>query len=139
VTEGDVERIAARTGGRSFFEHRVPADAAYAAPDPDDPSWLALTVRSDGTRRVLKRGESGDCTFLGARGCVLREAERPLVCRLYPFSYSERGLDGEGPEYCPTTQLAPNGGSMVEVLGMRRSDAERWHAMLYAELRHGRP
>lgn len=137
VTDGDVERIAAHTGSRSFFERRAPLDPAYLDADEDDPNWLRYTVRPDGTRRVLKRQPNGDCGFLGAAGCTLDVETRPLVCRLYPFAYNENGLFGEDSDYCPTKMLAPRGQPMTEVLEIARTDGQRWHHQLYEELRHG--
>jgi Fe-S-cluster containining protein len=134
LTRGDVARVRATTGRDDFHAFRRPSDPAYGVPDPDDPNWAAWTVRRDGTRRVLARGPGG-CTFLGAHGCVLAEASRPLVCRLYPFTYTERAITGVDPDYCPTGLLAPDGRSMADVLGMSRLDAERWREMLYSELR----
>ena len=138
VTDGDIHRIAAHTtaAAADFVEFRAPADPAYLEPD-DDTNWLRYTVEPDGTRRVLRRREGGDCTFLGEAGCVLPLEVRPLVCRLYPYSYTERGIDGYDDDYCPTALLAPPGSglTMLTVLGMRIDDGRRWHTMLYAELR----
>jgi Fe-S-cluster containining protein len=146
VTAGDVARIAQfQAAGRApanpadFVERRAPADPEYVRPDPDDPNWLRYTVAADGTRRMLRKQANGDCTFLGAQGCVLPENVRPLVCRLYPYSYSERGLDGVDSEYCPTALLAPDGRSMAEVLDIPAATAEGWRRQLYEELRHGSP
>jgi Fe-S-cluster containining protein len=136
LTDGDVRRIAAHVGHRDFFERRRPADPAYLEPDEDDPQWLEWTAAADGTRRMLVRDEDGDCTFLGPQGCRLDEETRPLVCRLYPWAYTEAGIDGVDDEYCPAS-LVPAGGSMPGVLGMRLADGRRWHRQLYDELRAG--
>lgn len=151
VTSGDEARIAAfvasggalaragEFGGGEFVERRAPADPEYVRPDPDDPNWIRYTVAADGTRRMLRRAANGDCTFLGPTGCVLPETVRPLVCRLYPYSYSERGLDGVDSEYCPTALLAPDGRSMAAVLDIPAAQAEAWRSQLYEELANGRP
>lgn len=139
LTEGDVARIRAYTGRADFAERRAPADPEYLAPDPEDPHWLALTARTDGTRRMLKRRPDGDCGFLGAAGCELPGSVRPLVCRLYPWDYTESGLTGSAGEYCPSQLLGSAGRPMTEVLGIRAEEARRWHAQLYRELRHGSP
>jgi|JRYL01.1.fsa_nt_gb Fe-S-cluster containining protein len=146
VTAGDQARIGAfLASGRGtpatgdFVERRAPADPEYVRPDPDDPNWLRYTVAADGTRRMLRRAPNGDCTFLGATGCILPETVRPLVCRLYPYSYSERGLDGVDSEYCPTALLAPDGRSMAAVLDIPATTAEGWRRQLYEELRDGTP
>lgn len=137
VTDGDIQRIRVHAGRDDFWEHRAPLSYHYAEPDDDDPNWLVYTIEPDGTRRVLKRTDDHGCTFLGAAGCVLPLEVRPLVCRLYPFSYNERGLTGEDSDYCPKWLLAPpeSGLSMLNVLQMDPADGERWRAQLYAELR----
>lgn len=137
VTSGDVARIRAHTQLKDFWELRAPADPAYLDDDADDPNWKRGTVRPDGLRRVLKRRTDGDCGFLGANGCILPEDVRPIVCRLYPWTYNERGLTEEDSEYCPVGTLAPNGGSMLKVLAMDPSRGEAWRAQLYDELRRG--
>lgn len=135
LTDGDVVRIAAHSGRTDFDTYRAPSDPDYLVADPADPHWVEWTIRADGTRHVLRKQSNGDCTFLGAQGCVLPEATRPLVCRLYPYNYTERGLIVESSHYCPTALLAPRGESMADVLGMNARDAERWRQQLYAELR----
>ncbi len=136
VTEGDKRRIEDWTGGRDFWELRAPEDPVYLQQD-DDPNWLAWAFRPDGTRPILKRRPGGDCSFLGAAGCTLPVEVRPLVCRLYPYTYTERGIDGVS-NGCPQ-EVIPPGRTLLEVLDMRREDAERWHRMLYTELRTRRP
>lgn len=135
VTAGDCRRVAAHAQRTDFWEYRAPDDPAYLEQD-DDPNWLKWAFRADGTRPILKRHASGDCTFLGAAGCRLPLEVRPLVCRLYPNTYTERGIDGVLDE-CPK-EVIPPGRTILEVLDMNRREADRWHAMLYAELRAGK-
>ena len=132
VTAGDQERITAFTGSGDFAAYAFPADPAYLAQD-DDPNWLLWAFRPDGTRPILRRQPNGDCMFLGAAGCVLPLEVRPLVCRLYPYTYTERGIDGVSNE-CPP-EVIPAGSTILQVLDMRLVDAVRWHEMLYNELR----
>lgn len=138
LTGGDVARIRAHTGRDDFHERRTPADPTYVEHDPNDPDWVPLTVGRDGRRRTLVRAPDGDCTFLGPAGCVLTAATRPLVCRLYPWSYTSHGLAGELADYCPTSLLRHPGDSMLAVLAMERAEAESWRAQLYAELQGDR-
>ncbi|MCB9879366.1 MAG: YkgJ family cysteine cluster protein [Planctomycetes bacterium] len=138
VTSGDRARIAAVAGRDDFVERRVPRDQGYFEFDPADPDWLSLTTGADGSRAVLRRRADGDCTFLGERGCVLDEETRPLVCRIYPFTYNHAGITTEDPDYCPTSMLRPPGGSMAALLEMSRARAEAWRAALYRELRADR-
>jgi len=65
---------------------------------------------------------------------VLPEETRPLVCRLYPYEYTFRGIHGEHPYFCPTELVDPSGLGMSKVLGMSQAVAERWRRQLYLEL-----
>ena len=131
VTSGDRARIEAHTGLRDFFEWRAPTDPVYSDQD-DDPAWRDGVFRVDGTRPILRRRPEGDCGFLGAAGCTLPLEVRPLVCRLYPYTYTERGIDGVS-SGCPA-EVVPPGSTILQVLDLRRDDAERWHRQLYAEI-----
>ncbi len=135
ITAGDAARIARHSGRTDFWEYLAPVEPAYVAADPDDPNWLRWTVRPDGTRRVLRRHPGGACTFLGQSGCTLPGDVRPLVCRLYPFSYRESGITGLGAEYCPTAHVVPPGMDMARMLGMTAENAEGERRQLYRELR----
>jgi len=135
VTAGDVGRIELSGPEGDFWEWRMPSDPESLLPDEDDPAWLGLTTRPDGTRRLLLRRANGDCILLGPQGCRLTAEVRPLICRLFPFSYTERGIAGEDPHCCPREQLGVGARPMTRVLGMRLVDARRWQAQLYAELR----
>ncbi len=133
VTAGDVSRIAAHVGRDDFYGFVHPDDPDYAD-HPDDPLWLAAVFRADGRRRILTRGQNDECPFLGPRGCALDVETRPLVCRLYPFRYTEAGLGDLSAHHCPT-HLLPVGACILSALGMDRAAALRWHALLYDELR----
>jgi Fe-S-cluster containining protein len=132
VTEGDKQRIAEHTGRLDFWENRAPEDPSYLD-QADDPRWARGVFRPDGTRPILKREPGGDCTFLGREGCSLPVEVRPLVCRMYPFEYSEKGVEGVGGR-CPD-YVVPPGSTLLDTLGMKREDAVRWHKVLYRELR----
>lgn len=136
VTHGDRERIADYVGHDDFWEYRVPVDPAYLEEQADDPLWRPATVRADNTRPVLKQRASGDCIFLTATGCSLPGDVRPLVCRLYPYDYTAQGIRGTIPG-CPLYLLVP-GQSLLEAIGMRQEDGQRWHRQLYSELLPGR-
>jgi Fe-S-cluster containining protein len=90
-------------------------------------------MQPDGKRRVLRRQENGDCTFLGSAGCVLPLETRPLLCRLYPFDFNQTGIKTYLANGCPM-ELLQNGESLVLALDMNKKDAERWHQMLYQEI-----
>jgi len=132
VTPGDVERIVAATGDDAFHEFRLPDDPIYAA-ENGDPLWIATIFRPDGTRRILRQQENGNCTFLGERGCRLELETRPLVCRLYPFDFTAEGILPELARGCPT-ELLPVGQSLLDALQIDRQDAECWHRQLYQEI-----
>lgn len=133
ITPGDLERIAADTGESDFYEYRRPANLEYLD-QSDDPLWAACVFRPDGTRRVLRRSESEGCLFLGTGGCRLPLEVRPLVCRLYPFEYTEQGLQSVNGTMCPIQLLAP-GETLLQSLGMDAETAEEWRRRLYAEIR----
>ncbi len=133
LTEGDIARVSAYVGRSDFIEYRPAGNADYLDQD-DDPTWRDGTFRADGTRRVVKWKTDGDCSFLGEKGCVLSYETRPLICRLYPFDYDESGVFAEPASGCPA-HLLPEGTGVFAALDMKRADAERWHGMLYEELR----
>ncbi len=137
ITPGDLDRIAAYTGESDFHEYRRPINPEYLDQD-DDPLWAACVFRPDGTRRVLRRTEPDGCFFLGANGCRLPPDVRPLVCRLYPFEYTEQGLQSVSGTMCPTRLLAA-GETLLESLGMDAETAEVWRRQLYAEIRRELP
>lgn len=137
ITPGDLERIAAYTGESDFYEYRRPANLEYLD-QSDDPLWAACVFRPDGTRRVLRRSESEGCLFLGTGGCRLPLEVRPLVCRLYPFEYTEQGLQSVNGTMCPIQLLAP-GETLLQSLGMDAETAEEWRRRLYAEIRRELP
>jgi len=133
VTPGDVERIAAHTGGRGFYEFRAPEDPVYLRQD-DDPIWPQLVFKQpDGTRRVLRQEPNGDCTFLGSLGCRLPADARPLICRLYPFDFNEQGILPVLAKGCPVELLVP-GHTVLQTLEMNENEAELCRRQLYAEL-----
>jgi|GEM_PF-295943 len=132
VTPGDVQRIRAFTGRDDFYEFRRPADPGYLDQD-DDPEWARCVFRPDGTRRVLRRTDSGDCSFLGPGGCQLPWEVRPLVCRLYPVEYTADGLKKELADGCPS-ELLPPGQDLLQALDMTWEKAANWHRQLYAEI-----
>lgn len=137
ITPGDLERITAYTGKSDFFEYRRSANPEYLD-QSDDPLWAACVFRPDGTRRVLRRSESEGCLFLGRGGCRLPLEVRPLVCRLYPFDYTEHGLQSVNGTMCPIQLLAP-GETLLQSLGMDAEMAEEWRSQLYAEIRQELP
>ena len=135
ITDGDIQRISEHVGDRAFWHYRQPADTDLVQPQPQDPNWLLYTVRPDGTRPQLHQQPSGDCTFLTPTGCALPTGVRPLICRLYPYDYTETGISGIVPG-CPTYLLQP-GQTLLEGIGMRLDEAKRWQRQLYDELRIG--
>jgi Fe-S-cluster containining protein len=145
VTLGDVERICSYveesedwdSSRRAFYEFRAPKDPTYSDQD-DDPAWREHVFRRDNSRRVLRKQPNGDCTFLGPQGCTLPLDVRPLVCRLYPYEYSEAGIHEELAPGCPLELLRPGQG-MIEALQMNLVDARHWHEQLYAEVRREHP
>jgi len=102
-------------------------------PENDDPPWQQHVFRLDGSRRVLKQQLSGDCIFLTGSGCFLELEVRPLVCRLYPLTYTFAGVQAEPDGRCPVNRFS-QGKKVLDVFGMSMSMAFRWHADLYNEM-----
>ncbi|MBU0479703.1 MAG: hypothetical protein KKG47_01245 [Proteobacteria bacterium] len=132
ITTADAGRIAAYYGDLNFFEYRKPSSTAYVEQD-DDPEWNILTVRVDGSRRVLNRQNESLCFFLTETGCRLSATVRPLVCRLHPVEYTAAGVTGVSPE-CPVQFLA-HPETLLDSLQMNLTEAESWRRQLYEELR----
>ncbi len=128
---GDKRRIVRYVGREDFYRFAV------AAPDyldqDDDPPYRDWVFRPDGSRRILKKQTGGDCVFLSPAGCALPMDVRPIVCRLHPLDYDHRRVKAEFSDGCPTDLLTP-GETLLDALGMRPEDAERWRRQLYAEL-----
>lgn len=138
VTQADVARIQAATGERDFHEFRVPENPDYLDQD-DDPVWAHFVFRADQSRRILKHKDDGDCHFLSVFGCRLPLETRPLVCRIYPYDYSNGRLTGLVQGLCPVTLLEP-GQSLTVALGMEQTEQpSRWIADLYKEILAERP
>ena len=133
TTWGDVERIEGHTGRKDFCEFLPPGDPVYLDQD-DDPLWRDNVFQPDGTRRVLRQQPTGDCVFLGPHGCILPLNVRPLVCRLYPYDYTEQGILPLPASGCPLELLAP-GRELMEALNMPLEEAQQWHEQLYREIR----
>lgn len=133
VTLSDIRRIRRFTGTGEFWEYRVPWNPEYLDVG-DDPLWQSRVIRRDNSRRVLKQQVGGDCVFLTSTGCRIPMEVRPLVCRLHPCQYDERGIQpGLSPE-CPWYLLASDH-SPHEAVSMSPADADRWHRLLYQEIR----
>lgn len=135
TSAADVERIMAYTGRDDFFEYKVPVDAGYL-PHPDvDPVWAAKAFRADGSRRVLRRTDDGNCPFLQSEGCTLPMAVRPVVCRLFPLDYTDKGVLDQYSEGCPLELLAL-GETLLGAIGMDVDQGRVWQRQLYDELQH---
>jgi Fe-S-cluster containining protein len=132
VTLGDVKRIADYSGRDDFHHFAAPLNPVYQA-DDDDPTWRDLVFRPNGTRRVLRCRPEGDCTFLGPAGCTLPLDVRPLLCRIYPYDFTDRGIADDLAPGCPLELLRPQQG-LIEALHMNLTDARAWHEQLYEEI-----
>ncbi len=129
LTKGDVERIAAVVGHNEFNEYKaIPKGIDLST----DPVW-ALAFDKDLRRRILRREENGDCSFLGENGCRLSMEARPLICRLYPFEYDAERIKGVSADHCPETEKQ-NAPLLLALLKMNREEAEVWRAMFYKEI-----
>lgn len=132
VTEADKARIAAWLGPDSppFWEDRWPARPDQVD-DGSDPTWT-VAFHMDGSRPILRHQPNRDCVFLGPTGCRLPTETRPLVCRLYPRIFDERGFIGLD-NACPA-EVIPEGLSIMDLIDMDPDRAERWRRQLYSEI-----
>jgi Fe-S-cluster containining protein len=130
LTRKDVERIAGITWNPNFFSFEAP-ESDYLDQD-DDPIWNILTLQSDGRRRILSRQSNHDCFFLSHNGCRLTLDVRPLICRIHPYMYIEKGLKGIDTE-CPIARR-PDAAFVLEEIGMPSQQVEAWRHQLYSEL-----
>ncbi|MCX6551875.1 MAG: YkgJ family cysteine cluster protein [Acidobacteria bacterium] len=132
ITKADIERIES-AGYHDFHEYRRAMSDDYG--QDEDPNWDSYTCREDGTRRMVRKRPEGDCLFLAEHGCVLDIDTRPLICRLYPYDYNERGLTGLRPYKCPPGRITADPSSLPIEFNLSPSNASKWHAQFYAELR----
>lgn len=131
ITRGDVKRIQVISGRGDFFEFRKPLNQNYL--DSDDPVWTRHVFRKDNSRRVIRLNSSGTCMFLSKTGCTLPLQARPLVCRLFPYQYSQKGLMDELADECPRDFLQ-EGENLAMAIGIHKEDALSWHHLLYQEI-----
>ena len=130
VTAEDIHRIRQATGEKDFTV--LEAVSGPYAEQGDDPAWSQY-VLANRERRVLKRREDGSCHFLGQEGCVMDLATRPILCRLYPYEYAEKGIQGLDGQ-CPVSRSGDPDGDLKE-MGMAPGCLEAWHRQLYQEIR----
>jgi uncharacterized protein len=139
LTRGDIERITRASGTSDFFIYTpclqpTPTDIQDYGYDPN---WLQYTILKGSFHRLLKRDENKKCVFLSDHGCTLSEDTRPLICRLYPYSYNEFGMIGlvlNENLSCPL-HLLKEGETPADVLEINSEEGECWRAQLYRELR----
>ncbi len=137
LTPGDVERIAAATGRRDFFEDRAGCTPYYF--HEEEEAWLRGVARDDGSWRVVRRSPGGGCLFFGLSGCSLDLSVRPLECRLYPVAFDRDGIsmDSLYPNCRISREKDPR--RRLAAMGMTEERLGEWHRMLYQELgAHGK-
>ncbi len=129
VTVNDVIRIS-KAGYVNFFSFELPS--IIYAPSCNDPSWGKYVFHPDGSRRILLRKEEKKCFFLAENGCLLPLAIRPLVCRIYPYLFTDKEISGIS-NFCPISRMADSR-RILERMGMAVENIKRWHAQLYREI-----
>lgn len=135
VTPGDISRIADISKDQIFFTFEPPVSSDI---EPDyDPSWLPLILSPDKHVRVLKRTFEKKCTFTSDTGCLLPPERRPLLCRLYPYTFMENGILGIDPD-CPISKERA-WQPVLDRMGMPIPQARQWLSCLYGEIRKERP
>ena len=130
LTSGDIRRIADVVGHYDFLSIEPPVIEEIA---PDyDPQWLPLILEPDQTVRVLRRSPEKRCSLLTETGCQLPWASRPLICRLYPYTYTEQGILGIDPA-CPISKTC-EWTKALDGMDMPAAKAKEWLTLLYAEV-----
>jgi Fe-S-cluster containining protein len=131
LTTGDIHRISAIIGNTGFVANEFPVSEEI---DPDyDPQWLPMIMSQDGRVRVLKRTSEKNCVLLTSTGCSLPFDSRPLICRLYPYTYSESGILGIDTA-CPISRDS-GWATVLKELDMPAEKAKQWCMQLYQEVR----
>ena len=133
LTVGDIHRISSEIQSQNFFEFRASADPSYLDQE-DDPVWVSLVFRPDGSRRVVKHDHEGNCIFLGSSGCQLSLEVRPLICRLHPHIYNFKEIYPFISPDCPVALLEPQERLEEMIQGFDQTRVRLWHQMLYDEI-----
>ncbi|GAB6143399.1 YkgJ family cysteine cluster protein [Desulfocicer niacini] len=131
LTTGDIQRVSDFLGHQNFYTLEPPVleeiCPAY------DPQWLPLIMEPTGKVRVLKRTAEKNCSMLTENGCQLPYDCRPLICRLYPYTYTEEGIMGIDAS-CPISR-EKNWSVILEQLDMPADKARQWLGLLYTEVK----
>lgn len=133
IALGDVRRIDGFTSNRDFYEFRTPYVPSYKD-QSDDTLWDALVFLPDGSRRVIKRNESGACPFFGHEGCTLSISFGQLICGLHPYMYNARCLYPDISPGCPIHLLPAGTVLETSIKGFMNEDAVNWCHMVYEEI-----
>jgi uncharacterized protein len=132
LTTGDIQRIFDFLGHQDFFTLEPPVLEDI---EPDyDPLWMPLILKPEGVVCVIKRTQEKSCALLTETGCSLPYDCRPLICRLYPYQYTEEGVLGIDKD-CPISVEKEWGGAL-DTLDMTIDKAKQWISLLYAEVRN---
>ena len=131
LTPGDVHRISDFSHHSNFFIFESPIPEEI---EPDyDPSWLSRIISSTHLVRVLKRTGEKQCCWASENGCLLPPNRRPLICRLYPYTFNENcflGIDSN----CPISKNRA-WQSVLNEMNMPLFMAKQWLDLLYLEIR----
>ncbi len=131
LTTGDIQRISEFLGRQDFFTFEAPVPEDI---EPDyDPLWMSMVLQPQGLVRVLKRTLERNCSLLTTTGCCLPYDRRPLICRLYPYRYTEDGILGID-QACPIAR-EKEWGAILDGLDMPADKARQWLTLLYSEVK----
>ncbi len=130
LTSGDISRISNIVGNQDFWVSELPVPEDI---EPGyDPLWLPLILGGESRVRVLKRSAEKKCFFLTPEGCRLPFVSRPLICRLYPYTYTSDGILGID-SACPISR--DQGWQVIlDQLDMPADRAREWLTLLYDEV-----
>lgn len=97
---------------------------------PRDRAALAAVFPPHGEHLRLATLPSGECAFLGQKGCILPREARPYYCRLFPFWVSAGAVTAFDAKGCLACDEGRAVSGMLPLLGMTRSMVRELHGRM---------
>lgn len=139
VTSGDIARITAFTGRTDFYslepvaeEHKYSYENPWNCPDSGK-IYVKYFFDEEGRRNILKKNDKGGCIFLAQDGCMLPMDVRPIICRLYPYSWTDQREISLEASSCPA-HLFKDEQDLKENLCVPEDEALRLVNLFYDEI-----
>lgn len=142
LTRGDIARIAWQTGRSDFYQRQaVRPDQLDSYENParygDEVAVYVMGLFDREDRRpILKKQPDGSCLFVSSTGCTLPVASRPLLCRIYPYDWTDSRELWVDAAYCPKA-LFRDEADLLEQVADPYEVARALVDQLYDELAEG--